>query len=174
MENTNFRFFGNKKIVANLPEFLKSLQQNGMFQFTIGTDSIQSRGKTLFYTVLAYRIPTGGANSIYIKNVTPRIANVTARMMAETGYSVQVAMQIAESKENNIVISSIELDINADRQWKSNDALDASIGWVKGIGFKVNYKNKDSKTSLEESPTFTSGSLMSTAFADKLCKKYAR
>lgn len=147
--------------VPNLVEYVKDyVKTHPNIDVMVGTDS-QSRGsKTVFSTVVAMYdhgdgVQGHGAHCIFRRWTTPRYRREqrVERLLKETEESINVANQL---KESGIKIKFVDIDINPDPKYKSNEAFNAAYGWVTGEGFECRWK--------------TLGALI-TSFADWMVKK---
>ena len=147
--------------VPNLVEYVKDyVKTHPNIDVMVGTDS-QSRGsKTVFSTVVAMYdhgdgVQGHGAHCIFRRWTTPRYRREqrVERLLKETEESINVANQL---KESGIKIKFVDIDINPDPKYKSNEAFNAAYGWVTGECFECRWK--------------TLGALI-TSFADWMVKK---
>lgn len=160
IEIVDFRKTSGEK-VKDLVQYVQTkVSENPNIDVMIGTDS-QSKGqKTYFSTVVAlYDHGDGvhghGAHCIFKRWSTPKYRKEQRfdRLLKETEESIKIAKDL---RECGIKIKFIDIDINPDPKYKSNEAFDASYGWVTGEGFECRWK--------------TLGALI-TSFADWLVKK---
>ena len=147
--------------VTNLVDYVKEyVDTHPNIDVIIGTDS-QTRGsKTYFSTVVAlYDHGDGehghGAHCIFKRWSVPRYKKSQRfeRLLKETEESINTAKAL---RDCGINIKFVDIDINPDPKYKSNEAFDTANGWVTGEGFECRWK--------------TLGPLI-TSFADWLVKK---
>lgn len=123
-------------IVQYIREYL-STREN--VEVLIGSDSqnVKSR-KTVFGTVVALYTKGKGAHVLCSKESVPLMKNTASRLMLEVWKSVELAELL---KENGLPKPSwIDLDLNPDPKFKSNQVLRQAVGLVEGMGYKVRYK----------------------------------
>jgi predicted RNase H-related nuclease YkuK (DUF458 family) len=96
-----------------------------------------------------------GAHCIFKRWSTPRYKRDQRfeRLLKETEESINTAKALRDS---GVKIKFVDIDINPDPKYKSNEAFTAAKGWVEGEGFECRHK--------------TLGPLI-TSFADWLVKK---
>jgi len=64
--------------------------------------------------------------------------NTQSRLLTEVWKSIEVAEYL---KENNLPKPKyIDIDLNPDPKYKSNQVLRQAVGLVEGMGYKVRYK----------------------------------
>lgn len=156
----DFRKTSGEK-VTNLVDYVKeyvSTHQN--IDVMVGTDSQTKGSKTYFSTVVAlYDHGDGehghGAHCIFKRWSVPKYKKEQRfdRLLKETEESINIAKKL---KDNGIKIEFVDIDINPDPKYKSNEAFDASKGWIEAEGFECRWK--------------TLGPLI-TSFADWLVKR---
>ena len=158
----NFRFVGGDEL-ENLDEYIKNYYlTHPDIKIYIGTDSAQHGKVTKYATTICFLNPGKGVHVIYRKTNIKRERDLFARLWNEVEYSREVADHVhnvlSESYKHpkNEKIPTIHLDFNKSPKYKSNMVHDASIGYLKGLGYKVESK---------------SDSWASTIMADLLVKK---
>jgi len=150
----------NTNIKIDLIPYIKEYKEKfPEMEILIGCDSQNRKRETVYAIVIGLYKPSKGAHVLYSRLITPRvrIEQNTTRLLNEVWYSVEVAELI--KNELGIVATWIDVDINQDERYKSNQALANALGLVKGMGYKVRWKN---------SPN--SNSPMVTYMCDKLVK----
>ena len=156
----DFRKTSGEK-VTNLADYVKEyISSHPNIDVMVGTDSQTKGSKTYFSTVVAlYDHGDGvhghGAHCIFKRWSVPKYKKEQRfeRLLKETEDSINTAKKLRDS---GIKIEFVDIDINPDPKYKSNEAFDASYGWVTGEGFECRWK--------------TLGPLI-TSFADWLVKK---
>jgi predicted RNase H-related nuclease YkuK (DUF458 family) len=127
--------------------------KNKETQIMIGCDS-QNRGDETIYGIVLvlYREGKGG-HVLYEKRRVPRIRERWLRLWKEVELSVELANYLVE---NGLPKARwIDVDLNPDPRYKSNDVIRAAVGLVESMGYKVRTKPY---------------SLAATYAADKVCK----
>jgi predicted RNase H-related nuclease YkuK (DUF458 family) len=105
----------------------------------VGCDSQNRKRETVYALVIGLYRPGKGAHVLYSKWTTLREKDNISRLLNEVWFSVEVAERL--KAELDIKAEWIDIDINANDKYKSNQALSSSLGLVKGLGYKVRYKN---------------------------------
>ena len=160
IEIVDFRKTSGEK-VKDLVQYVQNyVSENPNIDVMVGTDSQTKGQKTYFSTVVAlYDHGDGehghGAHCIFKRWSTPKYRKEQRfdRLLKETEESIKVAKDL---RDCGIKIKFIDIDINPDPKYKSNEAFDASYGWITGEGFECRWK--------------TLGALI-TSFADWLVKR---
>ena len=119
---------------------LKILKKHPNAKIYIGTDSQNVKRKTNYVCVIAYRYGNKGVHYIYNKIKIPRIKDRFQRLFKETEISIEIAQWFTQQISVDI---TIDLDYNISPQHESYLALNASMGWVGSLGFKVSPKGNE-------------------------------
>jgi predicted RNase H-related nuclease YkuK (DUF458 family) len=126
--------------IENIVEYIKEyLSTRENVEILIGADSqnIKNR-KTIFGTVVALYTKGKGAHVLCSRESLPVMKNTSSRLMLEVWKSVELAEYL---RENGLPRPSwIDLDLNPDPKFKSNQVLRQAVGLVEGMGYKVRYK----------------------------------
>ncbi len=156
---TDFKLLGGKGI-DNLGEYLRKYYiENPNVKFYVGTDSLQNGKYTKYVTTVAMRHPEhtdenghfhygSGVHLVFKKENVTRIRDIFTRLWRETELSYNLANYVHDSLKDiwkqplndNKRIPIVHLDLNEQPKFKSNKVLDASIGYIKGMGFEVHSK----------------------------------
>jgi predicted RNase H-related nuclease YkuK (DUF458 family) len=107
-------------------------------EILIGCDSQNRKRESVYALVIGLYKPGKGAHVVYSKFSTNREKENTIRLLNEVWYSVEVAEQI--KNEIGIKANWIDIDLNPDPKFRSNQALASAIGIVTGMGYKVRHK----------------------------------
>lgn len=107
-------------------------------EILIGCDSQNRKRETVYAIVIGLYTPKKGAHVLYSRFTTPRERDNTTRLLQEVGHSVEIAEKILN--EVGVRATWIDIDLNPDPKYKSNDALASAVGWVVGMGYKVRHK----------------------------------
>lgn len=124
-------------IVEYIKEYL-STREN--VEILVGSDSQSyNNKKTIYGVVIALYSKGKGAHVLCSRNEEPIEHNTTKRLLTEVWKSIEVAEFL---KENGLPKPTwIDIDLNPDPKYKSNQALRQAIGMVEGMGYKVRYKH---------------------------------
>jgi predicted RNase H-related nuclease YkuK (DUF458 family) len=105
----------------------------------IGCDSQNHSDKTTYAIVVALYTKGKGAHVLYNRWKVVKEYNRSVRLLNEVWYAIEVAELL---KENGIPKPKwIDIDINPDPKYKSNEVFRQAVGLVEGMGYKVRYKS---------------------------------
>lgn len=122
-------------LVDYIRNFLKN---NNDVDILIGCDSQNCRDKTVYAVVVALHRRGKGADVIYRKWRTPKERVAPIRLLNEVWASVETAEFI---KNAGLPMAKwIDLDLNPDPKFKSNEVLRQAVGLVEGMGYHARYK----------------------------------
>jgi predicted RNase H-related nuclease YkuK (DUF458 family) len=107
-------------------------------QILVGTDSQNRKRETVYALVIGLYRPGKGAHVLYSKWTTLREKDNISRLLNEVWFSVEVAERL--KAELDIKAEWIDIDLNPDPKYKSNQALASAVGVVTGMGYKVRHK----------------------------------
>lgn len=134
-----FRTLTNRHKV-NLVDYVKQyLSDNPGVEILVGCDSQNYTANTTYATVVALYKPKGGAHVLYNKEVLPLERVRQVRLMNEVWKSVEIAELIKNSGLPQV--KYIDIDVNPDKRYKSNEVLRSAVGLVEGMGYTVRYKS---------------------------------
>jgi predicted RNase H-related nuclease YkuK (DUF458 family) len=135
----NFRTLTNRHKV-NLVDYVKQyLSDNPGVEILVGCDSQNYTANTTYATVVALYKPKGGAHVLYNKEVLPLERVRQVRLMNEVWKSVEIAELLKNSGLPQV--KYIDIDVNPDKRYKSNEVLRSAVGLVEGMGYTVRYKS---------------------------------
>ena len=126
--------------IDNLVEYIKEyISTKDNIEILVGSDSqCYSNRKTVYGVVIALYSKGNGAHVLCSKETVPMERNTQARLLTEVWKSIEVAEYL---KENNLPKPKyIDIDLNPDPKYKSNQVLRQAVGLVEGMGYKVRYK----------------------------------
>jgi predicted RNase H-related nuclease YkuK (DUF458 family) len=128
-----FRSLTNRKEVDLIPYVSNFLKENEGTILYVGCDSQNVREWTNYATVIVLYNPGKGGHVLYSKTVMPKIEDRYTKLWNEVEYSIEVA----EYLTNNGIQrpSYIDLDLNPDPKYKSNQILRAALGYVESMGY---------------------------------------
>jgi predicted RNase H-related nuclease YkuK (DUF458 family) len=104
----------------------------------VGCDSQNRKRETVYALVIGLYRPGKGAHVLYSKWTTLREKDNISRLLNEVWFSVEVAERL--KAELDIKAEWIDIDLNPDPKYKSNQALASAVGVVTGMGYKVRHK----------------------------------
>ncbi|MEY3738157.1 MAG: hypothetical protein RL544_935 [Bacteroidota bacterium] len=141
----NWRKLNGEKILVPIKEAVKNAieietAKNNKLKVCIGTDSQVKGNITEFATVIVFlRERKGGFMFIHNEKSTNKY-HIKERMLLEVSKSVEVAYELCDLFIEYNVEMEIHADINTNPQFKSNDALKDSMGYILGMGFNIKVK----------------------------------
>jgi predicted RNase H-related nuclease YkuK (DUF458 family) len=135
----NFKTLSNRKPIE-LVDYVKAyLNANPYTELLVGCDSQNHAYNTTYATVVALYKPGGGAHVLFNKEVLPLEKVRQVRLINEVWKSVEVAELLKNADIPQV--KYIDIDINPDKRYKSNEVLGTAIGMVEGLGYTVRYKS---------------------------------
>ena len=107
-------------------------------EILIGCDSQNFNNRTIYAIVVALYHTGKGAHVLYNKWTAQREPTRSVRLLNEVWYAVEVA----EMMKNAAIpkVKWIDIDINPDPKYKSNEVFRQAVGLVEGMGYQVRYK----------------------------------
>lgn len=140
----DFRKTSGEKVVDLVTYVKNYVETHPNIDVMVGTDSQSKGSKTYFSTVVAlYNAGDGthghGAHCVFKRWSTPKYKKEQRfeRLLKETEESIIIAREL---RDCGIKIKYVDIDINPDPKYKSNEAFDAAYGWVTGEGFDCRHK----------------------------------
>lgn len=132
-----FRRCDGKEV--DLVEYVqKYLETHPGIEMMVGCDS-QNRGKYTFYAVVvALYNPGHGAHVIFRRWKVPKENVKSIRLLNEAWFSVETAEEITSAGLPKPLW--IDLDLNPNPRYKSNEVLNQAVGLCEGMGYKVRFK----------------------------------
>lgn len=129
----------NKNVSVDLIEYVKDyVSAHPETQILIGCDSQNRKRETVYATVIGLYTPGKGAHVLYSKNVVLREKDNVSRLLNEVWKSVEVAEKLRN--DLGIIATWIDIDLNPDPKYRSNQALSSAVGVVTGMGYNVRHK----------------------------------
>ena len=107
-------------------------------EILIGCDSQNFSDKTIYAIVVALYDKGKGAHVLYNRWKTQREPTRNVRLLNEVWYAVEVAEHLKNAGLPKV--KWIDIDINPDPKYKSNEVLRQAVGMVEGMGYSVRYK----------------------------------
>ena len=134
-----FRTLTNRHKVKLVDYVKQYLSDNPGVEILVGCDSQNYTANTTYATVVALYKPKGGAHVLYNKEILPIERVRQVRLMNEVWKSVEVAELLKNSGLPQV--KYIDIDVNPDKRYKSNEVLRSAVGLVEGMGYTVRYKS---------------------------------
>jgi predicted RNase H-related nuclease YkuK (DUF458 family) len=129
---SKFKSLTTKNEVNLIPYIKDFLSKNNDTSMFVGSDSQNSRATTYAVVIVLHNFGKGG-HVLYAKDIVPRIQDRFTRLWREVEYSLQTANYLVEhgiQKPN-----FIDIDLNPDPKYKSNQVLRAALGYVESMGY---------------------------------------
>jgi uncharacterized protein len=136
MEFQHFKRFSDGRTV-NLASYIKELDHKE-HKIYIGCDSQNEGHWTHFALVIVIHKSNRGCHVLYQKSKTRKIKSTFDRLWREVESSLKLALYLQESKL--LIIDFIDIDLNPDPEYLSNEVFRAALGYVTSMGFKARFK----------------------------------
>lgn len=124
-----------------LLEYVNSyLNGNDNMEILVGCDSQNKGDNTIYAVVVALYHKGKGAHVIFRKWKVQRERVRSVRLLNEVWF----ALETAEYLKNNGVsqgVTYIDIDLNPDPRYKSNEVFRQAVGMVEGMGYKCRFKS---------------------------------
>ena len=131
------RLYDGQKV--ELEDYVKEyMSSKENVEILIGCDSQNFGNKTIYAIVVALYDKGKGAHVLYNRWKTQREPTRNVRLLNEVWYAVEVAEMMKAAGLPKV--KWIDIDINPDPKYKSNEVLRQAVGLVEGMGYKVRYK----------------------------------
>ena len=133
-----FRKFNGEKIPDVGAYIKKYIDEHENIDILVGTDS-QNRGEyTVYSTVIAMYELGHGAHCIFKRWREPRERVRFTRLMNEVWASLSCAEEL--KSEGIKKVKYIDIDINPNPKFKSNEAFSSAKGMIESMGYEVRFK----------------------------------
>ena len=124
--------------IAYLKDYLSTYPDT---EIMIGCDSQNYAENTIYAIVIAMYRPGKGAHVIYRRWKTPKELVRATRLLTEVWNAIETAEWMGANGLPKPVW--IDIDLNPDPKYKSNEVFRQAVGMVEGMGYKVRYKTMD-------------------------------
>jgi len=130
---TVFKSLTNRNDIDLVPYIKAFLEKNENTNIYIGTDSQNARSTTSYAIVIVLHNVGKGGHVLYSKKVVPKIHDKFTRLWKEVEKSIETAEFL---RVNDIQKPAyIDLDLNPDPKYQSNQVLRAALGYVESMGY---------------------------------------
>jgi predicted RNase H-related nuclease YkuK (DUF458 family) len=148
-----FKSLTDDKPVNLIPYLKEKLAEADDISIYVGCDSQNQAGNTRYATVIVLHYGNRGGHVLYSKERVDRIRDSFTRLWKE----VETSLEVAEYLTSHGIQRPryIDIDLNPDPKYRSNQVLRAALGYVESLGYEPRCK-----------PYAISASYI----ADKLCK----
>jgi predicted RNase H-related nuclease YkuK (DUF458 family) len=125
--------------VDDLASYTKDyLRKHKEVSLSVGTDSQNIGGSSVYATVVAFRHPGKGVHYILTKKREPIISDMITRLFKEAEDSIKVAEYL---KKNGVYQPiTIDVDYNENEEHRSHKLIPMVKGWILGLGYQMNTK----------------------------------
>lgn len=107
-------------------------------EILIGTDSQNKGNNTIYSTVIVLYNPGHGGHCIFKRWKTKKEKIKNVRLLKEVEESLNIANELVEHDIQKP--KYIDLDINPNPKYKSNEVYQTAKGWVESMGYEVRFK----------------------------------
>ena len=126
-------------VKVDLITYIKDwLEAKPNVEILIGCDSQNFSDKTIYAIVVALYDKGKGAHVLFNRWKSQREPTRNIRLLNEVWYAVEVAEELKNAGLPKV--KWIDIDINPDPKYKSNEVLRQAVGMVEGMGYSVRYK----------------------------------
>ena len=133
-----FKKFTGEKL-PDISEYIKNyIQENKNIEIIIGTDSQNKGHNTTYSTVVVLYNPGHGGHCIFRRWKTPKERVRQVRLLKEVEESINLANELME--HGCPKPKYIDIDINPNPKFKSNEVYATAKGWVESMGYEVRFK----------------------------------
>ncbi|MFC1503951.1 ribonuclease H-like YkuK family protein [Spirochaetota bacterium] len=130
--------FTLKQAAREIKDYIKA-DQDKVYNFVIGTDSVSHHNKTIFVTAMIIHRIGKGARFFYTRRRTNYAMDIYSRLLQETYDSIKVMKEI-EKTEILYSINNFSIHIDVGNNGKSRQVLHDCINYVKGFGYDCKVK----------------------------------
>jgi predicted RNase H-related nuclease YkuK (DUF458 family) len=134
----SFRILSTETEVSIYDYLRHYLEENPNTQIIIGCDSKNRDQETIYGTVIVLYKEKRGGHVLYSKERFPRIRDRWSRLWKEVEISVNLANELIHHGLPRAAF--IDLDLNPDPKYKSNDVFRAAVGLVESMGYTARTK----------------------------------
>ncbi len=130
----------NSRQEFDLVQYVREyMDDNENVNILIGCDSQNFREHTVYAVVVALYKEGKGAHVLYRRWKSDKERVRSIRLLNEVWYSVETAELLRESGLPKA--KWIDIDLNPDPKYKSNEVFRQAVGLVQGMGYDVRYKS---------------------------------
>ena len=129
----------NQKTEFDLVEYVgQYLEKHDGVELLVGCDSQNHGDKTVYAVVVALYHTGHGAHVIYRRWKTEKEYTRAIRLLNEVWFAVEAAELLR--KAGLPKVKYIDIDLNPDPKFKSNEVFRQAVGLVEGMGYEARYK----------------------------------
>lgn len=134
------RMYSNSEVEL-IPYIQDYLLEYPETEIMIGCDSQNYSESTTYAIVVALYKKGKGAHLIYRRWKTAREFTRASRLLTEVWNAVETAEFMRQHGLPKPIW--IDIDLNPDQRYKSNEVFRQAVGMVEGMGYNVRYKSMD-------------------------------
>ena len=125
--------------VPHLANYAKSyLRAHPEVSLSVGTDSQNIGGSSVYATVVAFRHPGKGVHYLLTKKREPIISDIITRLFKEAEDSINVAEYLRDQGIYQPI--TIDVDYNESEEHSYHKLIPMVKGWILGLGYQMNTK----------------------------------
>jgi predicted RNase H-related nuclease YkuK (DUF458 family) len=139
---TTFKKFDGTEVTDISKYVIDYTSKNHVLDVTVGTDSKQRKYSTCYISVICLHTQNG-THVIYSKENTPKVKDLFTRLWGEVERSKNIAdvlkpaVDAIDTPRPDFIV---HVDINPLENAGSNIAHQAAVGYITGVGYKVEAK----------------------------------
>ena len=137
-KNMKYKKLYDKEEFELIPYVKQYLENNEGIEILIGCDSQNFVDKTIYAVVVALYFPGKGAHVLFRRWRADREPTRSIRLLNEVWYAIETAEYLREAGIPKP--KWIDIDLNPDPRFKSNEVFRQAVGLVEGMGYEVRYK----------------------------------
>ena len=136
----NFKKFSGEKL-PDVSQYVKDyIKEHKLsdIEIMIGTDSQNKGRNTTYSTVIVLYTPGHGGHCVFKRWKTPKETVRQVRLLKEVEESINLANELVENGCPKP--KYIDIDINPNPKFKSNEVYTTAKGWIESMGYEVRCK----------------------------------
>ena len=133
-----FKKFTGEKLPNTFDYIKEYINTHKDTQIIIGTDSQNKNKNTVYSTVIVLYTPGHGGHCLFRRWKTPKERVRQVRLLREVEESINIANELVQAGCPRP--EYIDLDINPNPKYKSNEVYQTARGWVESMGYEVRFK----------------------------------
>jgi predicted RNase H-related nuclease YkuK (DUF458 family) len=133
-----FKKFTGEKLPNTFDYIKEYINTHKDTQIIIGTDSQNKSKNTVYSTVIVLYTPGHGGHCLFRRWKTPKERVRQVRLLREVEESINIANELVQAGCPRP--EYIDLDINPNPKYKSNEVYQTARGWVESMGYEVRFK----------------------------------
>lgn len=133
-----YRRLYDREVLDLIPYVKEYMEKNQDVEILIGCDSQNYAHETMYAIVVALYKPGRGAHVLFNRWRTKKEKITSTRLLNEVWYAVEAAEELRKAGIKKV--KYIDIDINPDPKFKSNEVLRQAVGLVEGLGYMCRYK----------------------------------